>query len=426
MDSSIPGFPFSIVLAAAFCAVTFAAYRHAGKLKILTSPRLTTGIMGTLAVLTAVEGTWKLDLQYSVPFIAAALVADFLAGIAVLHAIRNRKSMSFTLSHLGLFLILFGAIFGAPDFESASLTASMNAPTDHAVSSTYMNVPLDFEVTLKDFSIDFYKDGISPRQYTSTLEFTDKGSSAVISGTDAGTAVCSAGKSKILKTSVNHPCLYRGWLIYQSDYDHDTMQYSVLRIVRDPWLPVIFLGMAMLVLGAVMGLRGIWHSKAVIPAALVLAIIFGIISMARISLGTLMPALRSLWFVPHLIVYMIAYSLLAIALVCSTVNMFKRSEKMESMSGRLLSTASALLVIGMLCGAVWAQMAWGDWWAWDPKECWAAVTWLITLMGTHAGRKNRKLLFAAILVSFLSMQVTWYGVNRLPSASRSMHTYTAK
>ena len=75
----------------------------------------------------------------------------------------------------------------------------------------------------------------------------------------------------------------------------------------------------------------------------------------------------------------------------------------------------------MLCGAVWAKQAWGDYWTWDPKECWAAATWLLTLAGTHLPKKNLKLAFAVI--AFLAMQMTWYGVNHLPPSSNSLHTY---
>ena len=77
----------------------------------------------------------------------------------------------------------------------------------------------------------------------------------------------------------------------------------------------------------------------------------------------------------------------------------------------------------MLCGAVWAKQAWGNYWTWDAKECWAAATWLLSLAGTHlpsSGRKNR-LLFTVL--AFIAMQMTWYGVNFLPSSGQSLHTY---
>ena len=98
----------------------------------------------------------------------------------------------------------------------------------------------------------------------------------------------------------------------------------------------------------------------------------------------------------------------------------------------LLQTSSCLLLIGMLCGAVWAKQAWGDYWTWDPKECWALATWMLTLIGMHLKTKSDNpkvqktmlvLLLVFVLLSFAAMQMTWYGVNYLPSAELSLHTY---
>ena len=98
----------------------------------------------------------------------------------------------------------------------------------------------------------------------------------------------------------------------------------------------------------------------------------------------------------------------------------------------LLQTSSCLLLIGMLCGAVWAKQAWGDYWTWDPKECWAMATWMLTLIGMHLKTKSDNpkvqktmlvLLLVFVLLSFAAMQMTWYGVNYLPSAELSLHTY---
>ena len=148
--------------------------------------------------------------------------------------------------------------------------------------------------------------------------------------------------------------------------------------------------------------------------------LFALISLARISFGTLPPALRSLWFVPHLIVYMLAYSILALAVIFGLASRFS-AKVPDGLPGKLLSTASSLLLIGMMCGAVWAKQAWGDYWTWDAKECWAAATWLLTLAGTHVAGKKWKFTFAVI--AFLAMQMTWYGVNYLPSSMHSLHTY---
>lgn len=73
-----------------------------------------------------------------------------------------------------------------------------------------------------------------------------------------------------------------------------------------------------------------------------------------------------------------------------------------------------------------AHRTWGDYWAWNPKECWAAVTWLLTQAHVHMSPMKKKKAWAlldVLLLAFGSLQITWYGVNYLPSASESMHTY---
>jgi len=424
VNNEIWAFPLSALLALALSGGMMLGYDKYRKLKSKRIYMIVT--TATVALLTAVEGTFKLDLQHSAGFLLAVAVLTVLCGMEALEGVKDRKTLSYVLTHAGLFLILGGGFFGAPDFETVTMVINKEKAENCAKTADGMTVPLAFSLSLTDFRIDTYDDGISPKQYTSTID---------IDGVQKTTAV-------------NHPCLHKGWLIYQADYDRAGGSYSVLRLVRDPWLPLVFLGMAVLALGAILELRRTWHSKAVIPVILTLALIFGAISIAKINFGSLAPALRSLWFVPHLIIYMVAYSVLALALLAAVFGKGAASGKScadgrpdggcgmqragsrrlavnQSFAAKLLGTASALLILGMLCGAVWAKVAWGDYWTWDAKECWAAVTWLLTLVGTHLKNPCKKFRFVmVILLAFLAMQVTWYGVNYLPSAENSMHTYT--
>lgn len=311
----------------------------------------------------------------------------------------THKSLPALLSHAGLFLVLSGGLLGASDCTDARIRVYEGGRSEHiAIDARGNAVPLPFSVSLEEFKIDFYDNGTSPRQFTSMLSVD----------------------GKPMPTSVNHPCRYKGYGIYQADYDAESGSYSVLKIVRNPWLPAVAFGAFLLLLGALLNLKTVWSNWKVLAVALLLAAVFAFVSVARISFGTLPPALRSLWFIPHLMVYMLAYSILALTVVAGVASLFsKRIPK--GLADKLLSTASSLLLIGMLCGAVWAQQSWGDYWTWDVKECWAAATWLLTVAGTHVPGKKLKLTLAVI--AFLAMQMTWYGVNYLPSAAQSLHTY---
>ena len=351
------------------------------------------------AVSTAVEGTWRLGIPRHWAFLAIVLTLLFSLGFNVL-ADWKRKSCCSLFSHLGLFLILLGGFLGAADRTDAQLKLFPGCEEHLAFDTEGNAVLLPFSISLDEFSIDYYEDGTSPRQYSSRL---------TIDGKKYG-------------VSVNHPCRYKGFRFYQSGYDADYGRYSVLKIVRDPWLPVSLIGVLLLAAAVLLNLKSTWGSWKVLAAAIILAAVFTPVSVAKISFSTLMPALRSLWFVPHLIIYMLAYAVLAISVITGIVTLF--SEKIPSgLPSRLLATSSSLLLAGMICGAVWAQQAWGSYWTWDAKECWAAATWLLSLAGTHlpgSGRKNR-LLFTVL--AFIAMQMTWYGVNFLPSSGQSLHTY---
>ncbi len=89
------------------------------------------------------------------------------------------------------------------------------------------------------------------------------------------------------------------------------------------------------------------------------------------------------------------------------------------------------LTLGIITGSVWASVAWGRYWGWDPKETWSLVTWVVYAFFLHVrfsggwmGSKPKTLpQLQAILsvVGFLFVLFTYFGVNYLLSG---LHTYT--
>jgi cytochrome c-type biogenesis protein CcsB len=89
----------------------------------------------------------------------------------------------------------------------------------------------------------------------------------------------------------------------------------------------------------------------------------------------------------------------------------------------LMQLAFWLLGTGIMLGAYWADHAWGRWWAWDPKETWALITWIVYLIAIHTrlGVKNRGLVTAWLsVIGFVVMLWTYWGVNLLLSG---LHSY---
>lgn len=179
-----------------------------------------------------------------------------------------------------------------------------------------------------------------------------------------------------------------------------------------------------------------WKYKWILTFSSVLATVFTFINIFKpeIHSKTLMPALQSPWFAPHVIVYMFAYAMLGAAAVMAVYLLWIKKTNIEKremgLCDNLVSVGLAFLTFGMLSGAVWAKEAWGHYWAWDPKETWAAATWLCYLAYIHFRRArplSHRSALTLVLISFVLLQMCWYGINYLPSAQGvSVHTYNMK
>ena len=147
----------------------------------------------------------------------------------------------------------------------------------------------------------------------------------------------------------------------------------------------------------------------------------------------LMPVLTSPLLSLHVTVIMIAYALLFFVMLngISAVVVRLTQPQNSRYTGRLLDIsqlllypAVALLAAGIFIGAVWANISWGTYWSWDPKEVWALITLLVYLIPLHSefftkeGHPMRFHIFA--IFAFLSVLFTYFGVNFLLGG---MHSY---
>lgn len=172
-----------------------------------------------------------------------------------------------------------------------------------------------------------------------------------------------------------------------------------------------------------------WRYRWVLPFTTLLALVFCMINILKPEIHdqSLMPALQSPWFIPHVTVYMFSYSVLGCAFILSCIGLYRHKPEYLDTLDQLVYVGLAFLTLGMLSGAVWAKDAWGNYWSWDPKETWAAITWFGYLLYVHlrlmSSVSHRKLYWILVL-SFLTLQICWYGVNYLPSAQSSVHVYS--
>lgn len=182
-----------------------------------------------------------------------------------------------------------------------------------------------------------------------------------------------------------------------------------------------------------MGIAGVltyirWKYRWIISFSALLSTVFVVINLLKPEIHdqSLMPALQSVWFIPHVTVYMFSYSVLGCAFIIAISGLVRHKEDYLRAADNLVYAGVAFLSIGMLLGSLWAKEAWGNYWSWDPKETWAVVTWMGYLLYIHLRllrKVKAKMLYYVLIFSFAALQMCWYGVNYLPSAEQSIHLY---
>jgi ABC-type transport system involved in cytochrome c biogenesis permease subunit len=148
------------------------------------------------------------------------------------------------------------------------------------------------------------------------------------------------------------------------------------------------------------------------------------------------PALQSWLFVPHVAVYLAAYLLLARAALTAAPLLWQqtgnlpqignRQSSIFNSADRLARAGFPLLTAGLILGALWGKLAWGDYWHWDPKEMWSLATWLLycgyfhfrALTGARYPRTCAALLVAGLVAIILTVTIV-----NIATIFSGMHSY---
>ena len=167
------------------------------------------------------------------------------------------------------------------------------------------------------------------------------------------------------------------------------------------------------------------------PLVAAFCLLVAMLASGSPQITPLMPVLASPLLSVHVMTVMCAYALFALQVLLGIQAMFlarsgRKSElqRTTAFSQLLLYPAVFLLAIGIFLGAVWANVSWGSYWSWDPKESWALITFMVYAVPFHKssiGCFNRPLFYHAYMVcAFLTVLATYFGVNYLLGG---MHSY---
>lgn len=138
-----------------------------------------------------------------------------------------------------------------------------------------------------------------------------------------------------------------------------------------------------------------------------------------------MPALHSPWFAPHVTSYVIAYGFLAVSAILAIASCFgSRKQEHLHAADAVVMLAFPFLTFGLWSGALWADVAWARYWAWDIKEAWALITWCVYLIYFHlrAQAAFATWLRPLLILGFVAVLITFFIVNLLPGL-QSIHSY---
>ena len=407
-----------------------------GKFQFISTYRAAIPAMVYAVVLTIVMGltrqqeggTWLNNMLSFWPFVLIYVYITLILGLIILRRlcqIVNRKSLNrkwndfpFFLNHFGLFLALTTATLGSADIQRVKMICSVGQPEWRAMGQGGLVKDMPITIELKKFIMESYEDG-KPKRFASEIQILTK-----------------SGKNIETTIDVNKPYEVEGWKIYQFGYDTRMgaqSRISILELVRDPWLPWVYAGFYMMLAGALLlVVYTRWRMKRMLPIGALLVIALAIVSylIPVIRSNTLVPALQSPWFFPHILIYIVCYSFMGVAAVLAIYGLIKKRFQDPGFMYQLDSIVYVGLIFmtfGMMFGAFWAKEAWGHYWSWDPKETWAAITWLAYLVYIHYRNSSfsPRLSLWMLILSFVLLQMCWWGINYLPSAQgSSVHTYS--
>ena len=150
------------------------------------------------------------------------------------------------------------------------------------------------------------------------------------------------------------------------------------------------------------------------------------------QLTPLMPVLQSPLLSMHVMTVMCAYAIFALQVLLGiqALLLMKKHQhttqldKITALSQLMLYPAVFLLTIGIFLGAVWANVSWGNYWSWDPKESWALITLMVYAVPLHKASlgifRRPRFYHIYIVAAFLAVLITYFGVNYLLGG---MHSY---
>ena len=194
-------------------------------------------LMGLLPQFLGEGIPWLNQMVRFWPFVLIWTWMMLISALAALnHLLRWKvKEIPFLLNHLGVVIAIVSATLGNANIETLQLTAYTGEPECRAIDDAGMVHEPGLVIELHQFTMEEYPNHM-PKRFASDITVTTED-----------------GKTVRGTVEVNKPLKVNGWKIYQYGYDSARgaeSPYSVFQLVRDPWIFWVYLGIFLMIAGA--------------------------------------------------------------------------------------------------------------------------------------------------------------------------------
>lgn len=404
--------------------------------RLLSFGSLAIVVLVLIAATLVEQQTGSAQAIYGAWWFASVWAITAVSGLCYCLRRRLQRRPATFLLHVALVTILGGALITHIWGRQGMVHLREGEAVSSFLTAEHETVRLPFSLVLDDFEVICDPGTTTHADYRSTLLVVRR-APATDGRTADGASEAPQHDTRRVTISMNHIAVLDGYRFYQSSYDSD-LHGSVLAVCHDPWgigvtytgYGLLFLTMLLLLLlpheGLRPALRSVTHGQRRAMAVLVLgAIGLALFVVSRIYAKPLVPVLRSPYLGIHVGIIVVAYTLLAAAVVIALAALLRRRcPDLHRLSRALLFPALFCLAAGIFIGAIWANVSWGRYWGWDPKEVWALITMLVYAFALHGESLpafRRPCFFHAyLLLAFLTVLMTYFGVNYLLGG---LHSY---
>ena len=141
-------------------------------------------------------------------------------------------------------------------------------------------------------------------------------------------------------------------------------------------------------------------------------LLVAMMSGANPQVTNLMPVLNSPLLTIHVAIVMCSYALFFFIMMLGIAGLITGRSDQRTLITILLYPAVTLLATGIIVGAVWANISWGNYWSWDPKEVWALISLILYAIPLHPTLlRSQKAFYIYCTLAFFSILITYFGVN---------------